>query len=96
MKSPRLHLILTVIPNPVPIVIHGGIFFHVLATMLPNEAERPALPAPIAILVLRAVELGVLRVLLATFLAHGRCPLWPIQECDPIQEGHLTQSRNLP
>ena len=64
--------------------------------MLPNEAERPTLLAPIAVLVPRAVELGVLWVFLPTLLAHGRCPLWPIQECDPVQEGHLTQSWNLP
>jgi hypothetical protein len=97
VKSPRLHLVLTVVPNPFPVVIHGNILFlHVLAPMLPNEAKRPTLLTPVAVLVPWAVVLGVLWVFLPTLLAHGRRPFWPIQECNPIQEGHLTQSWNIP
>ena len=97
VKSSRLHLVLTIIPNSVPFVVHGKIsFLHILATVLPDEAKGPTLLAPIAVLVFWAVELGVLWVFLPTLLTHGRCPLWFIQECDPVQEGHLTQSWDLP
>ena len=49
------------------------------------------LPAPPAILVLRAFHLSVTWLLFATLGANWRSPVRAIEQGDPIEEGHLTQ-----
>ena len=53
------------------------------------------LPAPPTVLIAGALHLPVTRLLLATLGANRWGPLGAIEQCDPIEEGHLAHLLDL-
>ena len=75
------------------VIVHlkGVTIVHYLAPVPPNKPVRPRLLAPSTVLIPWALHLAMPWLLLATFGADWWGPVRAIEQCDPVEKGHLTQ-----